>query len=64
MSVRQAGDETEQGESDIIRKEITDAMVMAGIRALGQWQRRKDAGEAVTQRDLLCAVYSAMRLQA
>jgi len=50
------------GETDAMRAEITDAMVLAGIRALGQWQQREDAGESVTKRDLVCAVFASMRL--
>ena len=52
----------ETSESDIIRTEISDTMVLAGIRALGQWHERLDAGETVTKRDAVCSIYAAMRL--
>ncbi len=51
----------EVSETDIIRREVTDAMVLAGVRALGQWQERKDAGERVTKADLVSSIYALMR---
>ena len=50
-----------RSESDIIREEITLAMVMAGIRALGGWQERKDCGQDVSKSDLVTAIYASMR---
>ena len=50
-------------EGEILRG-ISTAMIFAGIRALGEWQARKDAGEVISQADVVCAVYAAMRRQA
>lgn len=46
-------------ETDIIRS-INTAMVLAGIRALGEWEAREGAGEDVSRADVVCAVYAAM----
>jgi hypothetical protein len=54
---RQAG----RSEAAIIRADISDAMVMAGIGALCEWEDRREAGQTVTDRDLVCAIYAAMR---
>ena len=51
----------ERSETDVIRLEITDAKIMAGIRALGEWQEKKDYGQSVTKSDLVCAIYASMR---
>ena len=51
-----------QSESDIYRR-ISDAMILAGIRALGEWEACRDAGRIATDRDLVCAVFVAMSLR-
>lgn len=48
-----------KSEAEVIRS-ISTAMVFAGIRALGEWQDREDAGEDVSKSDVVCAVYAAM----
>ena len=52
---RQAG-ASGKTEIEIIRTEITDAMVLAGV---GELAARRDAG--VTDSDLVCGIYAAMR---
>jgi len=51
----------QKAEADIIRKEITTAMVMAGVAAAREWESRCEAGDQLTKTDLVCAVYAAMR---
>jgi hypothetical protein len=46
-------------EGDILRT-ISTAMVLAGIRALGNMQDREEAGEDISKSDVVCAVYAAM----
>lgn len=46
---------------EIVRNEITTAMVLAGIDALGEMEDKRAAGAHVTPGDIACAVYSAMR---
>ncbi len=63
---RQAGSEIaiiapDKSEWEIVQREITTAMVFAGLRTLGQWEERKEAGESVTKGDLVSAIYAAMR---
>jgi hypothetical protein len=50
-------------ELETIRTGISDAMVAAGLRAFGEWRDQKAAGAAVTNSDLVCAIYAAMLLQ-
>lgn len=52
----------QRGESDIVREEVTQAMIMAGIVALGEWEEKRDYGREVTKTDLVCAIFAAMRL--
>jgi hypothetical protein len=50
-------------EGTIIRTEITEAMVLAGVGALADCEDKKAAGKPVTDADLVCAVYAAMRFR-
>jgi len=50
----------ERGETDILR-EITDAMTLAGIVALGEWEQKREDGRDVTKGDLVRSIYAAMR---
>jgi len=47
-------------ETEIIRTEISDAMVLAGVGAMSDLEDIKDAGRA-TDRDVVCGIYAAMR---
>jgi hypothetical protein len=46
---------------DVIRNEITTAMIMAGVAALVDCESRRVTGENVSNSDLVCAVFAAMR---
>ena len=50
-----------QSEGEIMRTEISMAMILAGVRALCECEDRKEPGLVVTDSDLVCAVYAAMR---
>jgi hypothetical protein len=51
-----------RGQSEIVRSEITGAMLLAGIAALGEWDQKRRDGLEVSKSDLVCGVYAAMRL--
>jgi hypothetical protein len=48
-------------EIEIIRAGINQAMILAGIHALRECEDRREIGRAVTDSDLVCAIYAAMR---
>lgn len=50
-----------RGETDIIREEITLAMVMAGVGAHGEWEEKRECGHPVTLTDLVSTIYASMR---
>ena len=45
-------------------KEVSMAMIFAGLRALGDWKYRETAGQDVHKGDLVTSIYVAMRRQA
>ena len=51
----------ERSATEIIRTEITTAMIMRGVAALMDCESRTELGQTVSKSDLVCAVYAAMR---
>jgi hypothetical protein len=49
-----------KGQTDIIREDVSLAMIFAGIEALGLWEKNRDAGQPVTKSDLVVSIYAAM----
>lgn len=45
-----------------IVRQISPAMLLAGIRASGEWDEKRRDGIPAAKSDLVCAVYVAMRL--
>jgi hypothetical protein len=54
-NVRQGSDETS------IRREITDAMLAAGVVAYVDWKDRRKSDASLSRTDLVAAVFVAMR---
>jgi hypothetical protein len=44
-----------------IRRDISDAVTMAGLMALERWKERREADAALSEADLVADVYVAMR---
>lgn len=58
--MEQIQSERRVSETETIRSGITDAMVLAGVRALAECEERREAGGMVTDSDLVCAIYASM----
>lgn len=52
----------ETSETQIIRTMITGEMVAQGVMALARCEDTKEQGAKVTDHDLVCEIYAAMRL--
>jgi len=57
----EAKGETERSDETLIRKEITDAMIVAGVVAYVDWKDRRKSDSALSRADLATAIYVAMR---